>query len=453
MTDRLTASLIERYGSACVPRYTSYPTAPHFSAEINEADYRSWLAVLPEGADASLYVHVPFCRAMCWYCGCHTTVAAREAPVTRYVASLLDEIRLVASHASRPISVSHLHFGGGTPTMMRPDQMRALMAELRARFVFRDSAEVAIGIDPRTLSPGMAAALGTSGFNRASLGVQSFDRAVQRAINRVQSFEETKSAVDRLRASGIARINFDLIYGLPLQSIESCIDTVQMALRLMPDRIAVFGYAHVPFFKKHQRRIEASSLADGEERWAQARAIADALVAASYVEIGLDHFALPDDPLALAAARGTLRRNFQGYTTDQAELLIGLGASAIGRMPMGYVQNVVAIPEYQRRVENGRLPIARGYRFNGEDCLRAALIERLMCDRRVDVGALCRTFSVDAASLLAHAKLEPFIADGLLERQGTSIAVKPHAFPLVRSIAAAFDAHLSTAGDHHSRAI
>lgn len=448
----LSPELVARYADSRIPRYTSYPTAPNFSAEIGEENYRSWLASLP-AANASLYLHIPFCRAMCWYCGCHTTVSAREAPIARYLESLRQEIELVARQVARPLTASHIHFGGGTPTLMSADQMRSVMRDLRARFMVAEDAEIAIEIDPRTLATDIAETLGENGFNRASLGVQSFDPDVQRAINRVQSFQETQAAVRLLRANGIQHINFDLVYGLPHQTFRSCLDSVQQALALQPDRFAVFGYAHMPAFKPHQRKIDSAALPDSEARFAQSRAIADALVSAGYVEIGLDHFALPGDRLAEAAAAGRLHRNFQGYTTDEAEVLIGLGASSIGRMPQGFIQNEVRIPAYRRLVAEGRLPIARGYRFAGDDRLRGEVIERLMCDHRVDLGAICRRFRADPAKLLAAASLEPLIADGLVEQDGTRIAVKPHARPLVRSIAAAFDAHLSASSDRHSRAI
>jgi oxygen-independent coproporphyrinogen III oxidase len=452
MTDTLSPELLSRYADARMPRYTSYPTAPNFSNEVDEADYRSWLASLTPGT-ASLYVHIPFCRAMCWYCGCHTTVASREAPVARYLESLAKEIGLVSRYVRGLRTISHVHFGGGTPTMMSPAQMRSIMGEFRSRFTFEESAEVAIEIDPRTLTREMAEALGECGFNRASLGVQSFDVRVQRAINRVQSFEQTQTAMRLLRANGITRINFDLIYGLPNQSLQSCLDTVEQAVTLRPERLAVFGYAHVPAFKPHQRKIDEAALPDSDARFTHSRAIADALVRAGYVEIGLDHFALPDDPLAKAAAEGRLHRNFQGYTTDEAEVLIGLGASSIGRMPQGYVQNETRIPVYQRIVNEGRLPVARGYRFAGEDRLRGAVIERLMCDNRVDVEQICKEFGSDPARLLGSAKLGPLIADGLIEKHDAEISVKPHARPLVRSIAAAFDTHLAATADRFSRAV
>lgn len=452
MTDTLSPELLARYADARLPRYTSYPTAPHFSADVGEGQYRSWLARLPP-TDVSLYLHIPFCRAMCWYCGCHTTVAAREAPVLRYLDCLHQEIDLVARCAGSLLSVSHVHFGGGTPTLIPSEQMQLTMDRLKAHFRIAHEAEIAIEIDPRTLTSEMAEMLGACGFNRASIGVQSFDLEVQRAINRVQSFERTEAALRSLRGNGVQRINFDLIYGLPHQSLRSCLDTVEQAASLRPDRLAVFGYAHVPSFKPHQRRIASDTLPGSTERFVQSRAIAAALTQAGYVEIGLDHFALPDDPLALAASSGRLHRNFQGYTTDAAEVLIGLGASSIGRTPQGFVQNQVRIPHYQAAVAEGRLPVARGYAFAGDDRLRGALIERLMCDHRVDVASLCNRFGTDPDPLLSAPSLKRFLADGLIERHGGAILVRDHARPLVRSIAAAFDAHLVPRIDRHSRAV
>lgn len=447
MVETLSPDLLARYANARIPRYTSYPTAPNFSAEVGEADYRYWLASL-EATDASLYLHIPFCRAMCWYCGCHTTVAAREAPVLRYLDCLRREMELVAHYTRDLLSIRHVHFGGGTPTLIPRARLQLLMDALRAQFEIAEDSEVAIEIDPRILSAEMAMILGVCGFNRASLGVQSFDLSVQQAINRVQSFEVTKKAVALLRANGIRRLNFDLLYGLPKQTLQSCLDTVAQALELRPDRLAVFGYAHVPAIKPHQRKIDGTDLPDSEMRFTQSRAIADALLGAGYVEIGLDHFALPDDPLAKAAAAGRLHRNFQGYTTDDAEVLIGLGASSIGRMPQGFVQNQVRIPEYERLIKECRLPIARGYGFAGDDRLRGAIIERLMCDHSVDLDTVCGTFGTDPADVISRASLAPLIADGLIEQEGRRISIKPHARPLVRSIAAAFDAHLSVGGLH-----
>ncbi|MGB3866907.1 MAG: radical SAM protein, partial [Xanthobacteraceae bacterium] len=309
MNDRLRTHYDER-----LPRYTSYPTAPLFSPEIAAPTYGEWLAALPAATKTSLYLHVPFCRAMCSYCGCHTTITQKNEPIDDYVGVMRREIGLVARRARGPLSVHHVHFGGGTPTIVEPEVMLALAALLRGTFDIRPDAEIAVEIDPRTLTADMTAALGEAGVTRASLGVQSFDPRVQKAINRIQSVACTADAVTGLRASGVRGINFDLIYGLPLQTTASCVETVNTCLAMRPDRFSVFGYAHIPDFKKHQRKIDEAALPDGEARFDQAEAIAQALVAAGYVRIGFDHFARPDDAMARAQAESRLRRNFQGYT-------------------------------------------------------------------------------------------------------------------------------------------
>jgi oxygen-independent coproporphyrinogen III oxidase len=442
-----------RYGSGSLPRYTSYPTAPHFTAEVGEQDYRSWLGELGGQPEISLYLHIPFCRSMCWYCGCHTTVTARKEPITRYLTALEREAEIVAAATPVRLSVSHLHLGGGTPTLMDPTQMIRLIYSLRRRFAFASRAELAIEVDPRTLTSEMAVALGQAGFTRASLGVQSFDIQVQKALNRVQSFDETARAVSSLRQQGIAGINLDLIYGLPHQTEASCIDTVEQALVLQPERFAVFGYAHVPSLKRHQRKIDASVLPGTNERLAQSQVIADALVAVGYIPIGLDHFARPDDPLAVAAQTGRVHRNFQGYTTDGAETLIGLGASAIGRLPNGYVQNSILISEYEARIAKGKLPVSRGYPLSREDRLRARIIEEIMCSYQVDLAGVCLDFDVEPETVMDEAKLDRLLLDGIISRKGYYLSIKPDARPLVRAVAAAFDAYLPGTETRHARAI
>ena len=384
------SDLAKSYGQDRLPRYTSYPTAPHFSSSVGEGGYRSWLQSIGGRQPASLYLHVPFCRSMCWYCGCHTSVTKRDDPIAVYVGGLRKEAGLVADAIGQRLPISHLHFGGGTPTVMRPEAFVELVGALRRSFSVLPGAEIAVEIDPRTLTGPMTEALACCGVNRASLGVQSFDPAVQRAINRLQSFEQTAASVERLRRAGVGRLNFDLLYGLPLQTVESCLDTVAQCVQLRPDRFSVFGYAHIPSFKKHQRKIAEDALPDSIERHRQSEAIAEALVDAGYERIGLDHFALPDDKLAVARREGRLRRNFQGYTDDAAETLIGLGASAIGRMPQGFVQNVVATRDYLARLAENRLATAKGYAFTADDRFRADIIERIMCDMAVDLPRIAR---------------------------------------------------------------
>ncbi|MGY4318623.1 oxygen-independent coproporphyrinogen III oxidase [Bradyrhizobium sp. JR3.5] len=442
------------YGQDRLPRYTSYPTAPHFSAEVGEADYRTWLRSVPTRRPASIYLHVPFCRSMCWYCGCHTSISKRDEPVAIYAAGLRTETHLVAEAVGQRLPVSHIHFGGGTPTIMTPETFADLVSALRYSFFVQPDAEIAVEIDPRTLTEPMAEALGYSGVNRASLGVQSFDPVVQHAINRSQSLEQTAEAVERLHRAGVGRINFDLLYGLPSQTVASCLDTVGKCVALRPDRFSVFGYAHIPSFKKHQRMIDEASLPDGLERHRQSEAIAQALTDAGYIRIGLDHFALPGDNLAMAKRKGRLRRNFQGYTDDSAETLIGLGASAIGRMPQGFVQNAVATRDYLARIAEDRLATVKGYMLTAEDRFRADIIERIMCDMAVDLPGMCRRHRWDPSSAVVdRSRLDRLIADGAVTMMGDRLSINDDAEFLARSVASAFDAHLGRATARHSRAV
>lgn len=449
MNDKLKAHFSER-----LPRYTSYPTAPHFSNAITASTYECWLAAAPASIQTSLYLHLPFCRSMCWYCGCHTTITQRQEPIGRYVDALRREIELVARKTSGPLAVHHIHFGGGTPTIIEPEALLSLVALLRTSFDVVPGAEIAAEIDPRTLTSEMTAAIGAAGINRASLGVQSFDARVQTAINRIQSVACTAEAVTGLRASGVRGINFDLIYGLPLQSVESCVETVNQCLALRPDRFSVFGYAHIPDFKKHQRKIDAAVLPDGDARHDQAEAIARVLVMAGYVRIGFDHFARPDDAMARAQAEGRLQRNFQGYTTDACKALIGLGASAIGRLPQGYVQNDVVLNRYVESVMRGELATVKGYRMTADDSLRAELIERLMCDLAVDIADVCARHGASVADLApALERLRELADDGLVRIKGARVEVVDEARLLVRSAASAFDARLLQSARTYSRAV
>lgn len=427
-----------RYAAQRVPRYTSYPPAPHFSPELDAAAYKSWLRSLPPSEPISIYLHIPFCREMCWYCGCHTSVTRRQARVSRYVDSLIAEIAMVAAGLPEKLAIGHLHLGGGSPTILAPADVNRLGACITGTFSIDADAEIAVEVDPRTLHAELATALADIGVNRASIGVQTFDPRVQAAINRVQSFEVTATAVATLRGSGVAAINFDLIYGLPHQSVGSCIQTVSESLQLRPDRLSVFGYAHVPGFKPHQRRISEADLPDASNRLAQAQAIEEALLASGYEKVGLDHFALPGDSLAIAARNGTLRRNF--HTVDSCETLLGFGASAIGRLPQGFVQNAARIPDYEQRIASGELATVRGYALTSDDRRRATIIEQLMCNYRAEISG------IDAP--LGHLE-----RDGLLRRSGTTIELTDGARPLVRAVTAAFDAHLPNSAATHVSAV
>lgn len=446
--------LIARYADERLPRYTSYPTAPHFSADVGPATYARWLGEIPVDALGSLYVHIPYCRRMCWYCGCNTSVTQCHEPVATYTAALEREIELVSSHIGHRLQVAHVHFGGGTPTILAADEFARLMAQLRDAFDIRADAEVAIEIDPRTLTVEMARTLGKAGFNRASLGVQSLDETVQVAINRRQSFVETARAAERLREAGVDRINIDLIYGLPHQTVDSCLATVDQCVTLRPDRFSVFGYAHVPSFKKHQRKIDAGTLPGGAERAAQAEAIAARLEDAGYRRIGLDHFALPDDAMTAAGGSGALHRNFQGYTTDPADTLIGLGASAIGHLPQGYVQNAPITRDYLASLADCRLATVKGFALSDDDRLRADLIERLMCDFHVDIADVCRRHNASSDTVAdALPDLERLAAEGVIRREGDRIELEPDARNLVRAVAASFDTYRARSSRTHSPAL
>lgn len=445
--------LLQTY-SAPVPRYTSYPTAPHFSEAIGAGAYASWLARLQPNADLSLYAHVPFCDTLCWFCGCHTKITRRYEPVAAYLQAMRQEIASISALVPPAARVRHIHWGGGSPTILEPEDIISLSTALRSAFQIADDAEFAVEIDPRDLKAGCLDALAQAGLTRASIGVQDFDPKVQRAINRVQPFEETRDVIDGLRARGVRAINIDLMYGLPYQSERRIADTVAKVLQLAPKRIALFGYAHVPWMKRHQDMIPVESLPGVPERFAQAEFAARLLTDAGYVRIGLDHFAQADDPLARATALGALKRNFQGYTTDSADALIGFGASAISRLPQGFVQNAVPIADYIRRAHAGEPATTRGYRFYGDDLRRAFVIERLMCDLALDWGSVERAFGY-AGDLREESEqdLATFRSDGLISFTDNGFAVTQAGRPFVRSICAAFDAYLGAGRARHSLAV
>ena len=451
MQDGTTAADIatSKYLNERIPRYTSYPAAPHFSPAVGAATYREWLAALPATDRLSLYLHVPFCKTLCWYCGCNTSVTRHREPIERYIQVLRTEIDWIAA-LSGSRRVAHIHWGGGTPTIVGPALFETVMAQLRGHFGIEPDAEIAVEVDPRRMDPAMAAALGQAGVNRASLGVQSFDPAVQQAVARVQSLAVTKRCVDLLREAGIEAINVDLLYGLPHETVASCLATVEAALTLSPSRISVFGYAHVPAMMKHQQVIRAAALPDAQQRLRQEQAIGDALVRAGYMRIGLDHYAHPDDKLARARMDGRLRRNFQGYTDDPADVLIGFGASAIGQSRFGYVQNASGIKPWRDRIESGDLATARGLALTPDDALRADIIERLMCDLRADIPAILRRHGFPPDHLTAGlAALDPLLADGLARADRGVITIPEPMRNLVRRVASVFDAYLDpTAGRH-----
>jgi len=430
-----------------IPRYTSYPTAPHFSAAVTPARYREWLEALPLEAHLSLYIHVPFCEELCHYCGCNTRAVRKRGPIDGYAEELLKEIALLRVLAGRKLT--HLHWGGGTPSILGPRWLRAIAGTLATQFDFSGLKEHAIELDPRRIDPALVAALKAIGVTRASLGVQDTSEEVQRHIGRIQPFALVERAAGWLREAGIRDLNIDLMYGLPGQTVAHVRDSAARAAALEPQRLALFGYAHVPWFKTHQRLIDETKLPGVSERLTQAQAAADTLIAAGYAAIGLDHFALPADSLALAAREKRLRRNFQGYTVDEADALSGLGASAIGRLPQGFVQNAPDLGGYTRALAAGEFPIVKGLALSDDDRMRGAMIERLMCDLELDLGA----FGGAARFAAEIDQLQPLADAGLLVRDSERIVMTPEGRPYVRIAAAAFDAWLAAGQTRHSLAV
>ncbi len=443
-------SLLEKYGGP-VPRYTSYPTAPHFHDGVGAEQYGDWLARIdPDDGRISVYVHVPFCRELCTYCGCNTKITKRDKPVADYLSVLAREIDLVGDRLAARPKVSHLHFGGGTPNIVSARQFAQVMECLGRHFEIDEETEIALEADPRNLDADLVQAMADAGVRRVSIGVQDLDAEVQRAINRVQPLEVVERAVALLYLAGINRINLDLMYGLPLQTRETARRTAEQAIHLGAQRIALFGYAHVPWMKKHQRLLDGYPMAGAVGRHAQAEAAAEVLAAAGYQRVGLDHFARPEDDLAVAASTpGKLRRNFQGYTTDVSATLVAFGASAIGGFRQGFVQNAPDAGGYRRRVEAGEPPIVKGLEIDADDRQRAKIIERLMCEMAVDLD----TFGGTGAFAPELARLETLEADGLVERSGARITVPEGARPLMRVVAAQFDRYLAATTARHSRAV
>ncbi len=449
----MTEELLTKY-SAAVPRYTSYPTAPHFGPAVEAETYRQWLSELKTGQTLSLYFHIPYCDRLCWFCACHTKHTLKYEPIATYLVSLRKEIETVGALVDKVARVTAIHFGGGSPTMVKPEDLRDLMAHIRTHFTLDPDAEISVEMDPNDLDDARYDALADIGMTRASLGVQDFNPLVQKAINRIQTFEHTKSVVDAVRARGVHSVNCDILYGLPHQTIQSVEATVSQILSLDPDRVALFGYAHVPWMKKHQTMIPEAALPDGMERFRQMSRAAEMLVAAGYEPIGIDHFAKPADTLAVAAREGTLRRNFQGYTDDAADALIGFGASSIGQLPQGYVQNMPATGEYERMVNSGSLAAVRGIALSEDDRLRADVIEQVMCRFGFDFEALLVRHGKLAEAVIREAK--EFAAadrDGICAVDSDGFRLTERGKPFARVAAARFDTYLANGKGRHSVAV
>ncbi|NCT68431.1 MAG: oxygen-independent coproporphyrinogen III oxidase [Rhodanobacteraceae bacterium] len=442
------------------PRYTSYPTAPHFRADFGETELRQAIRASNEDPiprDISAYIHIPFCLSPCFYCGCARIITRDQDKAGPYLARLYREIEAVSALFDRDRCLAQLHFGGGTPNFLDADQLVELIDTLGRHFSFsrRPDREFGVELDPRFCDADYVRRIAAAGINRISIGVQDFDPDVQRAINRIQSVEQTRDVMDGARAAGIRSINLDLIYGLPRQTQDSFARTLDQVIALRPERIATYGYAHLPERFKAQRQIDKFDLPDASTRLGLLQQTVEALTAAGYRYIGVDHFALPEDDLARAADAGTLQRNFQGYSTHAACDLVGFGMSAISHVGATFSQNAKDLTGYYAALDNGHLPTVRGLRLSDDDLLRADLIQRLMCAGSLDIRAFEERHLVDFPRYFQRSldRLRPLEADGLVTCSPKRITVTARGQFLLRNIAMCFDAYVDTPDIRYSRAV
>ena len=432
---------------ARVPRYTSYPTAPQFAGGVGPVTFTSWIEAIPAHSSISLYLHVPFCRRLCWFCACRTQGTSSDDPVIAYAKMLQSEILLLAKHLPKGVTLSRLHWGGGTPTLLAPGLIRDLAGAILDVAPLAEGAEFSGEIDPNEVDAARLDALTAAGMNRASIGVQDFDPEIQKIIGREQSFELTRDVVAMIRARGVTSLNADILFGLPHQTKARIADSVQKLLSFSPDRVALYGYAHVPWMSRRQQMIPSDAMPTPEERLDLYEVAKELFVADGYDEIGIDHFAKPTDGMAIAARTGHLRRNFQGYTDDTAQTLVGLGASSISKFPQGFAQNASGTSEHTHAIRDGHFSTHRGHAFVGEDRLRGRIIEALMCDFRVNRAELAAygiaTEKVDAM-LTTVAKAFP----GVVVLDDAALRILPQGRPLARMIARGFDAYDQSKAKH-----
>lgn len=444
----ITPQLLARFDVAG-PRYTSYPTADRFVEAFGEADVVQALAQRQSGtvgrpSPLSVYVHIPFCESLCYYCACNKIITRHKDRAAQYLHYLAKEVALYTRHLGSAQSVSQLHLGGGTPTFMSDDELRALMAMLRQSFDFVPGGEYSVEVDPRTVDENRLAVLAALGFNRLSFGVQDFDPAVQKAVHRIQPAEQVFELVAAARRLGFESVNIDLIYGLPLQTPESFDRTLAQVGLLRPDRIALYAYAHLPERFKPQRRILQQELPSGADKVAMLARSLDALSAAGYVYIGMDHFALPEDALAVAKRQGRLHRNFQGYSTQADCDLMALGVSSIGRIGATYSQNAKTMEAYVDMLDQGHLPVVRGLALTRDDLVRRSVIMAIMCQGQVPFESVNLAWMVDFKTLFAKelVLLEDMQEQGLVQLSDTGIEVTAMGWFFVRGVAMVFDRYL-----------
>ncbi|MBY0365379.1 oxygen-independent coproporphyrinogen III oxidase [Roseateles aquatilis] len=434
------------------PRYTSYPTADRFGETFGPGDTLQVLSDLrarSPSAPLSLYIHIPFCEQLCYYCGCNKIITKHHERAVQYLDMLEAELALVVRSLGVGRPVSQLHFGGGSPTFLSDDELARVMAALGAAFRLTPTSEISIEVDPRTVTPQRLAHFRSLGFNRLSFGVQDFDPEVQKAVHREQSFDMVRGLMLSARELGYESINADLIYGLPRQTPESFARTIEQISELRPDRIALYAYAHLPERFKPQRRIHEADLPVPAHRIAMLGGAVEGFLARGYDYIGMDHFALPQDSLAIAKREGRLHRNFQGYSTQHDCDLVALGVSAIGRVGSAYYQNAKTLPEYYESIQRGQLPVVRGYALNPDDELRRSVIMALMCQGRLEFDEVERQFSVvvDAYFAKELAALRAMADAGLVELEARAVQVTVVGWFLVRAVAMVFDRHLQAAQD------
>ena len=429
------------------PRYTSYPTADRFVEAFGETDLRQWLAKRNIGGFSqplSLYFHLPFCDTLCYYCGCNKVVTRDHGKSAHYINTLRKELALLGPLLGTDRAICQLHWGGGTPTFLSREEMGALMAMIDACFERTPDAECSIEVDPRSTPPGTLAFLAGLGFNRVSLGVQDFDPEVQKAVHRIQSEALTRRAITEARESGFRSVNLDLIYGLPKQTLDSFNRTLDQVIALDPDRIALYGYAHLPRMFMPQRRIAEADLPTAESKLQIMTLAIGRLTRAGYLYIGMDHFARPDDELAVAQRQGRLQRNFQGYSTRPDSDLLGVGVSAIGRVGPTYYQNHKKLEDYTAALDAGRLPVARGLELSQDDLVRRAVIQALVCQFRLSIESIELAYLIDFRKYFAAelAQMRRLAEEGLVELTPEWIVVTPKGRLLVRVICMAFDRYL-----------
>jgi len=441
--------LIRKY-DVSGPRYTSYPTADRFVEAFGETALRQWLAKRNIGGISqplSAYFHLPFCDTVCYYCACNKVVTRDHGRSTKYIKYLEKELDLVAPLLGNDRKVCQLHWGGGTPTFLSREEMSQLMALFDARFARAAHAEVCLEVDPRRLEPGTMEFLAGLGFNRVSIGVQDFDAAVQQAVHRVQSEDVTRRTIAESRASGFRSVNLDLIYGLPKQTLDSFNRTLDKIIALDPDRIALYSYAHLPKMFKPQRRIAEADLPSAETKLQIMTLAIGRLTRAGYLYIGMDHFARPDDELAIAQSQGRLQRNFQGYSTRPESDMLGFGISSIGRVGPSYYQNLKHLDDYYAALDGGHLPVARGVELTQDDLVRRAVIQALICHFRVSIESIELAYLIDFRKYFAEElkDLKRLHVEGLVELAPDWIVVTPKGRLLVRAICMVFDRYLRQA--------